>query len=67
MRTLVYSALRGMSFVAALATVGFWARSHFVTDRYVWPVRSARATLIDSRELFTAPGRLVFHERTLFL
>ena len=67
MRTLVYPALRGMSFVAALATVGLWGRSHFVTDHYVWPVRSARATLIDSREVFTAPGRLVFHERSLFL
>ena len=67
MRTIVYAALRGMSFAAALATVGLWARSHFVTDRYMWPVRSARATLIDSPELVSAPGRLVFHERTLFL
>ena len=67
MRTIVYPVLRGLSFVAALATVGLWARSHFVIDRYLWPVRSASATLVDSRELFTTPGRLVFHERTLFM
>lgn len=67
MRTIVYPALRGLSFVAALATVGLWARSHFVIDRYIWPVRSASNTLVDSRELFTTPGRLVFHERTLFM
>ena len=55
--------------VAALATVGLWTRSHFIADAYMWPVQSGGRgfELIDSRYVETAPGRLVFRERTVVM
>jgi hypothetical protein len=66
MTTLLSRALRAACLLAALASAGLWTRSHFVSDHYLWP-GPTRSPLIDSRALFTAPGRLVFQERTAFM
>jgi hypothetical protein len=69
MATLHSGLLRGTCLVAAIATAALWARSYFVSDHYLWPARRppAGGALIESRAVYTAPGRFVFHERTLFM
>ena len=66
MQTTFLGALRCGCLVAALASAGLWTRSHFVSDHYLWP-GPTRSALIDSRAIFTSPGRLVFQERTTFM
>ena len=69
MGNVLLPAVRCASLLAALASIGLWARSYFVTDHFIWRVRSATAgfELIDSRAVQTVPGRLVFQERTALM
>ena len=69
MASMLFPALRGVCLLAGLATAGLWARSYFVADHYLWPVKPGTPAfaLVDSRALFTAPGRLVFQERSALM
>ena len=66
MLNVLFAACRGACLVTALAAVGLWGRSYFVTDTYLLPSRVALPALIDSRVLSTTPGGLVFYERSAF-
>ena len=61
----VIAILRGACLAGAVATLGLWARSHWVTDEYNWPVEPGPA-LVHSRAVRTTPGRIVFNERCAF-
>ena len=52
--------------LAALAFATLWGRSYTVTDQYLWPTPVRLPALVDSRVLMTAPGGLVFYERSAF-
>jgi hypothetical protein len=69
MRHLFSPIFHGLCLLAAVATSGLWARSYFVADQYIWPVRSGGGgfEMIDSRSVMTTPGRLVFQERTALM
>ena len=66
MRTIISYALRGVCLLAALASAGLWTRSQYVSDHYLW-AGPTNSPLIDSRAVFTAPGRIVFQERSPFM
>jgi hypothetical protein len=66
MHTIVLRTLRGAGLLAALASAGLWTRSHFVNDHYLW-TGPTNSPLVDSRAVFTSPGRLVFQERSPFM
>jgi hypothetical protein len=59
-------AFRCACLLTGLAAVGLWARSHFVSDDYMWPARQPMPALVDSRVVATVPGGLVFYERSVF-
>jgi hypothetical protein len=69
MQTMVIRALRGACLVTAVAAAGLWARSYFVSDQYMWPVKlpPSGGALVDSRAVLTTPGRFVIHDRSIFM
>lgn len=66
---MLFPVMRGVCVLAALATVGLWVRSHYVTDGFLWSVapNPKLGQLVHARTLFTAPGRLIFQERSPFM
>jgi hypothetical protein len=69
MRHILGPAIRAACLTLALSSAGLWARSHHVSDQYIWPVRAKGGGFerIDSRAIQTIPGRLIFQERTALM
>lgn len=66
MGSIFFHGLRGTCLLATLASAGLWARTYYVSDTYVRPVRNGTSgfAMVASRAVQTAPGQIFYQERT---